>query len=158
MLNIKKIIAAEGSELIFESKSEEETESVGYEIAATKLIQAGSVVALCGELGAGKTAFTRGAARFIAPHSRVTSPTFALVNEYYISADSKLFHFDMYRINTEEDLLSIGFFDFLSPKNIILIEWYENIQVFFDEITAKIEIEKVESENTDLRRIKYRRQ
>lgn len=158
MLNIKNIIASEDGELIFESRSEEETERIGHALAEGGLIKSGDVVALCGDLGAGKTAFTRGAASFLAPQSVVTSPTFALVNEYYISANSKLFHFDMYRINTEDDLESIGFFDFLSPKNIILIEWYENIQEFFDEITAKVEIEKVEGENMDLRKIRYIRQ
>jgi len=130
--------------LIFESNSEEDTENIGFDLAARGYIKEGDIVALCGDLGAGKTAFTRGAARFLVPDATVTSPTFALVNEYAITKTSKLFHFDMYRITTEEDLLSIGFFDFLSERDIIIIEWYENIEDFFDEATVKIMIEKTE--------------
>ena len=134
--------------LNFKSTSEEDTERIGYDLALQGLIKQGGVVALCGDLGAGKTAFTRGVARFFAPNSTVTSPTFALVNEYSINKTAKLFHFDMYRITTEEDLLSIGFFDFLSEKNIIMIEWYENIEEFFDELTVKIVIEKTEDSDS----------
>ena len=139
--------------LIFKSNSEKDTENTGFDLAVKGLIKEGDIIALCGDLGAGKTAFTKGVARFFVPSAIITSPTFALVNEYAINRSSKFFHFDMYRITTEEDLLSIGFFDFLSEKNIIIIEWYENIERFFDEVTAKIIIEKTEDENS--RRIIY---
>lgn len=137
------------NKLIFKSNSEEDTENIGFELAKNGLIKEGSIVALCGDLGAGKTAFTRGVARFLVPNAIITSPTFALVNEYIINKTSKFFHFDMYRITTEEDLLSIGFYDFLSKKNIIIIEWYENIADFFDEATVKITIEKTKEDNSD---------
>ena len=120
---------------IFESHSESETENIAYNIASK--IKRGDIIALFGGLGAGKTAFTRGLARFFAPDSRVSSPTFALVNQY-----EHIFHFDMYRISGEEDLLSIGFFDYLAQNNIIIIEWFDKIQEFFDEHTVEIEIIK----------------
>lgn len=137
------------NKLIFKSNSVEDTENIGFELAKDGLIKEGSIVALFGDLGAGKTAFTRGVARFLVPNAIITSPTFALVNEYIINKTSKFFHFDMYRIITEEDLLSIGFYDFLSKKNIIIIEWYENIADFFDEATVKITIEKTKEDNSD---------
>jgi tRNA threonylcarbamoyladenosine biosynthesis protein TsaE len=132
---------------IFESHSESETESTAYHLA--KNIKPGDIIALHGELGAGKTAFTRGLAGFISPGSRVSSPTFSLVNQY-----KNILHFDMYRINSEEDLLSIGFFDYLDKNNIIIIEWFEKIQDFFDEQTVEINIIKT---GANSRRINFKR-
>jgi tRNA threonylcarbamoyladenosine biosynthesis protein TsaE len=100
-------------------------------------VRRGDIIALFGGLGAGKTAFTRGLVRFLSPDSRVSSPTFALVNQY-----ENIFHFDMYRIDSEDDLLSAGFFDYLDKDNIIIIEWFEKIQDFFDEHTVEINIAK----------------
>jgi len=122
---------------IFESHSESETESIAYNLASQ--IKRGDIIALSGDLGAGKTAFARGLAKFFTPESRVSSPTFALVNQYKF-----IYHFDMYRINSEEDLLSIGFFDYLDKNNIIIIEWFEKIQEFFDEQTVQIELIKTD--------------
>ena len=123
------------------TKSERETEEFAFGLAKANKIKYGDIIALYGGLGAGKTAFTRGLVRFFAPDSRVTSPTFALVNQY-----NNIFHFDMFRINSEEDLLSVGFYDYLDglDEKIIIIEWFDKIAGFFDENTVKIEIVKLD--------------
>ena len=130
---------------IFISKSEKETENIAYNLACEKKIKHGDIVALYGDLGAGKTAFTRGLAKFFTPESRVTSPTFALVNDY----KNILLHFDMYRINSFDDLLSVGFYDYLENLDgkIIVIEWFEKIGDFFDENTVRIDIIKLDGES-----------
>jgi tRNA threonylcarbamoyladenosine biosynthesis protein TsaE len=126
---------------IYLSQSERETEDFAFELAKKNKIKFGDIIALNGDLGAGKTAFTRGLVRFFSPESRVSSPTFALVNQY-----KNILHFDMYRINSdsEEDLLSIGFYDYLGDmrNKIIIIEWFDKIADFFDEHTVKIDIFK----------------
>ena len=134
---------------IFESKSEKETEDTAYNLARENKIKSGDIIALNGELGAGKTAFTRGFTRFFSPDSRVSSPTFSIVNQY-----KNIFHFDMYRINGEDDLLSIGFFDYLDKNGIIIIEWFEKIQEFFDEQTVAVDIIK---SDVNSRRIIFKR-
>ena len=135
------------------SHSESETEEIAFNLAEEKKIARGDIIALFGGLGAGKTAFTRGLVRFFSPQSRVTSPTFALVNEYKIDNDSnngKIFHFDMYRINSEEDLLSVGFYDYLDGGNIIVIEWFDKIAAFFDEETIDIKIKKISNDEREI--------
>jgi len=140
---------------IYLSDSERKTEEIAFNLAEEKKIIYGDTVALSGDLGAGKTAFTRGLVRFFSPSSRVTSPTFSLVNEYKMTNNnSKIFHFDMYRINSEEDLLSIGFYDYLGESNIIIIEWFDKIADFFDENTIRINIVKL---NGDERKIIFER-
>ena len=136
---------------IYISNSENETEEIAFKLAERKKILQGDIIALCGGLGAGKTAFTRGLARFFSPSSRVTSPTFSIVNEYKTNnGNSKIFHFDMYRINSEEDLLSIGFYDYLDGKNIIIVEWFDNIAEFFSEETNDIEIKKISQDEREI--------
>ena len=130
------------------SSSETETENIAYNLAAK--VQYGDIIALNGEMGAGKTAFTRGFVRLLAPTARVTSPTFALVNQYEMSAGGSVFHFDMYRINNEEDLLSIGFYDYLDRSDILIIEWFENIRDFFDEHTVEIDIVKTSDTSREI--------
>ena len=140
--------------ITFISKSESETEDFAYNLAKENKIKFGDIIALYGDLGAGKTAFTRGLTKFFSPQSRVTSPTFSLVNQY-----NKILHFDMYRINSYEDLLSIGFYDYLedSRENIIIIEWFDKIEEtadFFDGNIIKINIEKLNGDgNGDERKI-----
>ena len=142
---------------IFLSNSERETEDIAFHLAESNIITQGDIIALFGDLGAGKTAFARGLARFFSPSSRVTSPTFALVNEYKTTDKNKIFHFDMYRINSEDDLLSIGFYDYLDKSNIIIIEWFEKIADFFDENTIKIAIIKTNNEQQNERKIIFER-
>ena len=103
--------------------SPEETEALGAEYA--KSLKAGDVVAFSGDLGAGKTAFTRGVLHGLGYRGRVTSPTFAIANEYE-TPTVKVAHFDLYRILDSEALFEIGFDEYLDGSRIVLIEWSEN--------------------------------
>ena len=107
----------------FHSHNEAETEAIGARLAA--VLNPGAVVAYLGDLGMGKTAFTRGLAAGLGYKGRVTSPTFAIVNEYE-GGRLPLFHFDMYRIGSEDELYSMGYEDYLD-RGICLCEWSENI-------------------------------
>ncbi len=134
--------------------SPDETESVGEALANT-LLENPSLprfVALFGDLGVGKTAFVRGFTKPVAPSARVKSPTFALVNEYKGESLS-VFHFDMYRIESEDDLYSIGFYDYADRDGVCLTEWSENIEYALPETYIRVEITKNSEENTDSRRI-----
>jgi tRNA threonylcarbamoyladenosine biosynthesis protein TsaE len=135
------------------TNSPEETEAFGAEVARymTEDASAPRFIALYGDLGVGKTAFVRGLASVIAPNSIVRSPTFALVNEYR-AQKSSLFHFDMYRIEDEDELYSIGFYDYLD-RGICVVEWSENIPYALPERYLKIEISKTSTDTPDERRI-----
>jgi tRNA threonylcarbamoyladenosine biosynthesis protein TsaE len=136
------------------TNSAAETEQCGAELA-NLLLQDATLprfVALFGDLGVGKTAFVRGFASVVAPGAAVRSPTFSLVNEYRARPHS-LFHFDMYRIESEDDLLSIGFDDYLMRDGFCLTEWSENILEFLPTDCLRVSIEKDDPENTDHRRI-----
>lgn len=121
----------------------DETELVGAELAKYVLENNLEFVALYGDLGAGKTAFTRGFASVIAPGEPVCSPTYTIVNEY--EGIKPLFHFDMYRIEDEDALDSIGFYDYLG-RGIIITEWSENIPYALPECYVKVTIEKLGDE------------
>ncbi len=129
---------------IINSFSAAETERVGERVG--QIIKDNSVVALFGDLGAGKTAFTRGVARGMGINSDVSSPTFALVNEYKGNGRC-LYHFDMYRINGWDDLYSTGYFDYLESGSVLVIEWSENIESVLPEDYIRVEITKCENEN-----------
>ncbi len=124
------------------SNSPEETEKIAAEIA--KELKKGDFVAFYGDLGAGKTAFSRGLVKTLAPEciDLVHSPTFAIVNEY-IGEKISIFHFDMYRIKDEDDLFSTGFYDYEERNGIILAEWSENIPFAVPENAVKVVIEKL---------------
>ena len=107
-----------------------DTEKAAFEFGKT--LKAGDAVLYEGDLGAGKTTFTKGLARALGVDDIVTSPTFALVNEY--GGKIPLFHFDLYRIETFDDLYAIGFFDYLERGGIIAAEWSENIPELFEEL------------------------
>lgn len=107
-----------------------ESEKAAFEFGKT--LKAGDAVLYEGDLGAGKTTFTKGLARALGVDDVVTSPTFALVNEY--GGEIPLFHFDLYRIETFDDLYAIGFFDYLERGGIIAAEWSENIPTLFEEL------------------------
>ncbi len=113
-------------------------------------------VALYGDLGVGKTAFVRGFASVVAPGRAVKSPTFSLVNEYRATPLS-LFHFDLYRIEDEEDLISIGYDDYLVRPGICLTEWSEKIPYAIPEDVIAVTIEKLSPEEPDKRRITLER-
>ena len=107
-------------------------------------------VALYGDLGVGKTAFTRGFTSAVAPAARVKSPTFALVHEYKGDLGT-VFHFDMYRIESEDELYSIGFYDYWDRKGICLTEWSENIEYALPDAYLRVEIVKDSTTELDSR-------
>ena len=121
----------------FISNSEKETENIGAAFA--KDLKGGSVVAMYGDLGAGKTAFVRGMARGMGLDAHVSSPTFTIVNEY--PGERELIHFDMYRLASADELFDIGWEDYLNRGAVCAVEWSENVrEAFFgDEINVTIE-------------------
>ena len=108
----------------FISSSPAETEAIGA--ALGKIIKPGTVIAYRGDLGAGKTAFTRGLARGLGCTGIVTSPTYTIVNEY-LGGRMPLFHFDMYRLASSDDLWDIGWEDYLERGGVCAVEWSENV-------------------------------
>ena len=108
----------------FLTNSPEETEAVGA--ALGKILAPGTVIAYRGGLGAGKTAFTRGLARGLGYAEPVTSPTYTIVNEY-LGGRLPLFHFDMYRLASSDDLWDIGWDDYLDRNGVCAVEWSENV-------------------------------
>ncbi len=117
--------------------SPEETELLGERLA--KILRPGAVIAYFGDLGAGKTAFTRGLARGLGCREPVTSPTYTIVNEY-LTGQMPLFHFDMYRLGSAEELWDIGWEDYLERGGVCAVEWSEHItQAVEDPITVRIE-------------------
>ena len=108
----------------FLTNSPRETEAVGERLA--QALRPGTVIAYCGDLGAGKTAFTRGLARGLGCTETVTSPTYTIVNEY-LSGRLPLFHFDMYRLRSADDLFDIGWEDYLDRGGVCAVEWSENV-------------------------------
>ena len=131
--------------------SPEATEAVGEALARLYENDASlpRFIALYGDLGVGKTAFVRGFTRVFS-EARVKSPTFALVNEYRGRALS-VFHFDMYRIADEDELYSIGFYDYADRNGICLVEWSENIPFALPDCYLRVEITKDSLDNTDSR-------
>lgn len=105
------------------SNSEEETERIAAEFAAT--LRDGDFLAFFGDLGSGKTAFIRGVASVLTPRAHVSSPTYAIVNEY--RGDLPLFHFDLYRITDDDSLYATGFYDYFDRRGVIAAEWCENV-------------------------------
>lgn len=127
----------------YRTDSVEETEELGRKIG--EKLREGDVIAFRGGLGAGKTAMTRGIALGMGIRDGVSSPTFALVNEY--GGEPKLCHFDMYRISGEADLESTGFFDYLDGGCVIAVEWSENIAELLPKNATTVDI-AVLSENS----------
>ena len=108
----------------FLTNSPAETEAVGA--ALGKILKPGTVIAYRGDLGAGKTAFTRGLAKGLGADDMVTSPTYTIVNEY-LGGRMPLFHFDMYRLASSDDLWDIGWDDYLDRNGVCAVEWSENV-------------------------------
>lgn len=138
------------------TNSPEETEAVGFELAEMIRddLSLPSFVALYGDLGVGKTAFVRGFTKVFSPSALVRSPTFALVNEYPTKGGRRVFHFDMYRITDEDDLYSIGYYDYLDDGSICLVEWSENIPYAIPDEHIRVEITKTNLDKPDERNIK----
>ena len=110
--------------MVFYSHSPQETEKIGQALA--QKLTPGTVIAYEGDLGTGKTAFTRGLAKGLGASDPVTSPTYTIVNEY-LSGRLPLFHFDMYRLGSADDLFDIGWEDYLERGGVCAVEWSENV-------------------------------
>ena len=121
------------------SNSVEETEVLGAELAVR--LRPGDVVAYTGDLGAGKTAFTRGIARGLGIPERVTSPTFTIVNEYD-GGRLPLFHFDMYRLGSADELFEIGWEDYLGRGGVCAVEWSENVAEALEGDCVRVDIRR----------------
>ena len=132
--------------MIFTTYSPGETEAIGA--ALGKIIKPGTVIAYRGDLGAGKTAFTRGLAAGLGYTDMVTSPTYTIVNEY-MGGRLPLFHFDMYRLRCSDDLFDIGWEDYLERGGVCAVEWSENVDDAMEDAVC-ITIEKL---GEDSRRI-----
>ena len=130
----------------FITNSPEQTEAIG--VALGKILNPGTVLAYRGDLGAGKTAFTRGLARGLGCTEIVTSPTYTIVNEY-LGGRLPLFHFDMYRLRSSDDLFDIGWEDYLDRGGVCAVEWSENVDDAMED-AIYITIEKL---GEDSRRI-----
>ena len=129
----------------FVSHSTQETEQFGEEVA--KSLRGGDVLAFTGSLGMGKTAFTRGLARGLGCRGRVTSPTFTIVNEY--DGKTPLFHFDMYRLGSSDELFDIGWEDYLARGGVCAVEWSERVSAALPDDTIYVDIARgEEDENT----------
>ena len=127
----------------FLTNSPEETERIGASLG--KILPPGTVIAYEGDLGAGKTAFTRGLARGLGYRDPVTSPTYTIVNEY-LGGRLPLFHFDMYRLSSSDDLWDIGWEDYLERGGICAVEWSENVADALEN-AIRIRIEKTGEES-----------
>jgi len=130
----------------FISKSERQTEALG--IAIGRALGPGSLVALRGDLGAGKTCLTRGIAAGMGVKGRVTSPTFALAHEH--EGRIPLFHFDMYRVGSSREAEDMGFFDYLSRGGVCVIEWSENIEDIIPADAVVIDIKATEETTREI--------
>lgn len=127
----------------FITNSPEETEAIGRRLG--QVLQGGEIIAFLGDLGAGKTAFTRGLAQGLGITDRVTSPTYTIVNEY-LSGRLPLFHFDMYRLSTSDDLFDIGWEDYLLRGGVCAVEWSENVADAMENAIS-VQIEKISDDS-----------
>ncbi len=128
---------------IYHSNSIEETKKIAKEFAAT--LKGGECIAFFGGMGMGKTAFIKALVKALGNDSPVSSPTFAIVNDY--GGKPRIYHFDMYRIESWDDLYSTGFFEYSGRDSILMIEWSEKIENALDSRAIRIYISAGESEN-----------
>ena len=138
--------------MVYNSKNTADSEKIGY-MLAKKLDSDGrqnAFIAMRGEMGVGKTAFVRGFASYF-DITGVKSPTYSIVNEHK-SEKAAIFHFDMYRVESEDDLLSIAYYDYLGRQGFSIVEWSENIDEFIPEDALYVTISRV-ADNPDFRTI-----
>jgi len=128
-------------------KANNREETIEYAKKLGSSLTGGEVIAYFGGLGMGKTTFTSGLCEGYGINAEVSSPTFALVNEYG-NRDKKVYHFDMYRISGFEDLCSTGFFDYLDTNAVLAIEWSENIENALPENYIRLEIERGDTDES----------
>ena len=127
-----------------------QTEALGERLG--RAVKGGTVIAYTGDLGAGKTAFTRGLARGLGIPGQVTSPTFTIVNEYE-GGRLPLFHFDMYRLGSSDELFDIGWEDYLARNGVCAVEWSENVDDALEESCIRVEIRRGKTDDQRLIRI-----
>ena len=128
----------------FITNGPEETEALGARLA--RALEPGAVVAFTGDLGAGKTAFVRGLARGLGIQDRVTSPTFTIVNEYE-GGRLPLFHFDLYRLGSADELFDIGWEDYLARGGVCAVEWSERMEELLEPGTIRVDLRRGEDED-----------
>ena len=128
----------------FITNTPEETEALGARLA--RALEPGAVVAFTGDLGAGKTAFVRGLARGLGIRDRVTSPTFTVVNEYE-GGRLPLFHFDLYRLGSADELFDIGWEDYLARGGVCAVEWSERMEELLEPGTIRVDLRRGEDED-----------
>lgn len=132
---------------VFMSDSPLTTKKIAAELATT--LNGGEVIAFYGDLGMGKTCFTTGLAEGLGFTGEVSSPTFAIINEY-LGGRLNLYHFDMYRVTGWEDLYTTGYFEYIESGGVLAVEWSENIESALPDNTIKITIKRI---NETLREI-----
>lgn len=137
---------------VFISNSPKETEQFAVDFA--KNLKGGDVLAFFGGLGMGKTAMIKALVKGLGNLSDVSSPTFAIVNDY--GGCPQIYHFDMYRVEGWDDLYSTGFFEYMRPDSILMIEWSENIEIVLPKEAIMIEIEAGKAENQRIIKINER--
>lgn len=126
------------------TNGESETQELGRRLG--ERLEPGAVVAFTGDLGAGKTAFTRGLAQGLGIRDRVTSPTFTVVNEYE-GGRAPLFHFDLYRLSSSDELYEIGWDDYLVRGGVCAVEWSEKVRDAIEPGAVRVDIRRGETEN-----------
>ncbi len=131
----------------YQSNSVQETEELGRKLA--QYLKAGDVIAYTGDLGAGKTAFTRGVAQGLGIAERITSPTFTIVDEHE-GGRLPLFHFDLYRLYSAEELFDIGWEDYLQRGGVCAVEWSERMEDMLEEEPIWVEIRQGDREEQRL--------
>lgn len=136
---------------VYTSDSPAETKNIAIRLSTE--LQGGETIAFYGDLGAGKTCFITGLALGLGFTGEVSSPTFAIINEY-LGGRLNLYHFDMYRVNSWEDLYSTGFFDYLQEGGVLAVEWSENIESALPDDTIRVKIERIDD---NVRRITVER-
>ena len=132
--------------MIFVSHSEDDTLALGTELG--KKLRPGDIVAMYGDLGSGKTRLVAGIARGMGIGARVSSPTFTVVNEY--EGAVPLFHFDMYRLGSAEELFEIGWEDYLGRGGVCCVEWSENVEEAFPEDTIRVVFRKTSDNDREI--------
>lgn len=135
--------------MIYDSFSEEQTRKIGFELA--KKAEKGDIYCLSGDLGTGKTAFTKGFAQGLEIQEDITSPTFTIINEYM--GKLPLYHFDVYRISSLEEMDDTGYEDYFFGEGICIVEWAEMIKELIPDNAFWITIEKDFLKNEDYRKI-----
>lgn len=123
------------------SHSPEDTKRIASQLAST--LQGGEVIAFYGNLGLGKTCFVTGLAEGLGFMGEVSSPTFAIINEY-IGGRLNLYHYDMYRVTSWDDLYSTGFFDYMESGGVLAVEWSENIESALPDNTIRVTLNRVD--------------